>query len=124
MQYQNDPSPQFDLNDWLKIIQFAEELNKERLILKLSDRELESALRENLYMEFSVGKRRRKKIATSNDADAQAAKRKKKKMVRVAYSSFEVHLAIGQSSILPYSLRWKWRYVRREECFSLLANVS
>lgn len=78
MQYQNDPSPQFDLNDWSKIIQFAEELNKERLILKLSDRELESALRENLYMEFSVGKRRRKKIATSNDADAQAAKRKKK----------------------------------------------
>ena len=78
MQYQNDPSPQFDLNDWLKIIQFAEELNKERLILKLSDRELESALGENLYMEFSVGKRRRKKIATSNDADAQAAKRKKK----------------------------------------------
>lgn len=78
MQYQNDPSPQFDLNDWSKIIQFAEELNKERLILKLSDRELESALGENLYMEFSVGKRRRKKIATSNDADAQAAKRKKK----------------------------------------------
>lgn len=78
MQYQNDSSPQFDLNDWLKIIQFAEELNKERLILKLSDRELESALGENLYMEFSVGKRRRKKIATSNDADAQAAKRKKK----------------------------------------------
>lgn len=78
MQYQNDPSPQFDLNDWSKIIQFAEELNKERLILKLSDRELESALGENLYMEFSVGKRRRKKIATSNDADTQAAKRKKK----------------------------------------------
>lgn len=78
MQYQNDPSPQFDLNDWSKIIQFAEELNKERLILKLSDRELESALGENLYMEFSRGKRRRKKIATSNDADAQAAKRKKK----------------------------------------------
>lgn len=46
--------------------------------MKLSDRELESALGENLYMEFSVGKRRRKKIATSNDADAQAAKRKKK----------------------------------------------
>lgn len=62
--------------------------------MKLSDRELESALGENLYMEFSVGKRRRKKIATSNDADAQAAKRKKK-IVRVAYSSFE---SISQSA--------------------------
>lgn len=81
--------------------------------MKLSDRELESALGENLYMEFSVGKRRRKKIATSNDADAQAAKRKKKKMVRVAYSSFEVHLAIGQSSILRYTVQLKMKMAIR-----------
>lgn len=75
--------------------------------MKLSDRELESALRENLYMEFSVGKRRRKKIATSSDADAQAAKRKKKKWLgsRILLSKSISQSANPRYYATPYSLR-------------------
>lgn len=37
---------------------------------------------------------------------------------------FRVYLLGNPRIIARHHLRWKWRYVRREECFSLLANVS